>query len=372
MTELEYQIQILEETIIQPSNSCYNALFGMSISLSSNRKTLVVGAPEDKGITYETGAVYVYKLDGTTWKETKITASDGEAGEKFGYTVSAAADRNSFIAGAPDDDDNGFHSGSVYVYKWNDSGWDETKILAQDGNGYDYFGSSVSMSADGNCFIVGTPEDDDNGTDSGAVYVYKWNGSGWDETKILARDGYKYDSFGSSVSISADGNCFIVGAPEDDDNGWYAGSVYVYKWNGSDWDETKILARDGDEDDYFGYRVSMSTEGNNFIAGTPDNGAVYVYKWNGSGWDETKIFARDNAYDFGCSVSMAADGNSFIVGAWDSVYIYKRNNKNWEEIEVSGKYDSNYGKSVIIADDIACFVVGAPDYSNSGAVYVYK
>ena len=106
-------------------------------------------------------------------EETKITAFDGDSIDYFGKSVSISGDGNTFIAGAYCDDDNGPESGSVYVYKWNGETWEGTKITAFDGDSYDYFGTSVSISGDGNTFIVGTPEDDDYGTNSGAVYVYR-------------------------------------------------------------------------------------------------------------------------------------------------------------------------------------------------------
>ena len=59
---------------------------------------------------------------------------------------------------------------------WNDT-WkffsvNETKIIASDGESSEYFGCSVSMAANGDCFIVGSYGDDDNGSRSGSVYVY--------------------------------------------------------------------------------------------------------------------------------------------------------------------------------------------------------
>ncbi len=66
---------------------------------------------------------------------------------------------------------------------------------------------------------VGTPGDDANGTNSGSVYLYHWNGSSYDEYKIIALDGVAGDSFGCSVSIS--GDTLVVGAANSE-------SAYVY------------------------------------------------------------------------------------------------------------------------------------------------
>ena len=82
----------------------------------------------------DSGSAYVFKLNGDTWTEqAKLLASDGAAGDYFGFSVDIIGD--TIVAGAYGDDDNGESSGSVYVYslsenalpswgKGNKSGWD--------------------------------------------------------------------------------------------------------------------------------------------------------------------------------------------------------------------------------------------------------
>ena len=48
------------------------------------------------------------------------------------------------------------------------------------------------------------------------------------QTKLTASDGATYDYFGYSVSLSSDGNTVISGARVDDDNGSGSGSIYIY------------------------------------------------------------------------------------------------------------------------------------------------
>ena len=83
------------------------------------------------------------------------------------------------------------------------------------------------MSNRGDVALVGAQNDDDNGTYSGSAYVYRWNGSNWvEEQKLLASDGAAGDWFGHSVSIS--GDVALVGAYADDDIGTNSGSAYVF------------------------------------------------------------------------------------------------------------------------------------------------
>ena len=96
--------------------------------------------------------------------EFKITAADGAAGDLFGESVSISGDYA--IVGAKGDDG----TGSAYVFKRTGTSWaQEAKLLASDGAAGDLFGWSVSISGD--YAVVGAFGDDDNGTNSGSAYV---------------------------------------------------------------------------------------------------------------------------------------------------------------------------------------------------------
>ena len=166
------------------------------------------------------------------------------------------------------------------------------KILASDGAAIDYFGQSVSISGTpGNeVAIVGAYEDDDNGTDSGSAYVYRFNGVNWvEEQKLLASDGAVSDFFGFSVSIH--GNIALVGAYQHPSNGSSTGSVYIYHFNPntSGWDEGQELrASDGAAGDVFGISVSIS--------GAPGNEVAITGAWG----DDDNGSRSGSAYIFGC------------------------------------------------------------------------
>ena len=223
------------------------------------------------------------------WGEvTKIIASDGEAQNQFG--VSVALNGDTAIMGADQGEWNVFRPGSAYLYGRNVGGtdnWGEvTKITASDGATEDRFGIAVALNGD--TVIVGAFFDDDNGTDSGSAYIYGRNVGGTDNwggvAKITASDGAAEDQLGLGVAIS--GDTAIVGARLDDDNGTESGSVYVYERNagGTDnWGEvTKITASDAAADDRFGIKVAIS--GGTMIVGAPrnddngaDSGSAYIY-----------------------------------------------------------------------------------------------
>ena len=149
----------------------------------------------------------------------------------------------------------------------------EFKITASDGAADDYFGNSVSISGD--YAVVGAPNDDDNGSFSGSAFVFSRSGTTWaEQSKLLASDGAAFDDFGVSVSIS--GDYTVVGASEDVDNGVLSGSAYLFIRSGTSWvEEAKLLASDGAADDVFG--ISVSVSGDNAIVGARSGNAAYVY-----------------------------------------------------------------------------------------------
>jgi hypothetical protein len=104
--------------------------------------------------------------------EVKLTASDGAAGDWFGGSVALAGDYA--LVGAHYDDDNGYWSGSAYLFRWDGSSWTEQqKLLASDGAAYDMFGGSVALAGDYALYaLVGADLDDDNGDGSGSAYIY--------------------------------------------------------------------------------------------------------------------------------------------------------------------------------------------------------
>ena len=162
------------------------------------------------------GAAYIYDLDGSN--EIKITASDGIGGDNFGDAVAVGSNR--VVVGARRD---GFDKGSVYVYDL--SGTQLTKITASDGQAGDNFGFSVAIES--NKIIVGSPLDDDNGSMSGALYVYDLDGT--NESKITVINTAD-DQLARSVSAGL--NKIVVGAPYEGSND--NGAVYVFDLNLTD------------------------------------------------------------------------------------------------------------------------------------------
>ena len=212
--------------------------------LESGTNYVVVGAYGDD----TKGSVYVYDANNLSATPTKLTAFDGAADDRFGASIAATADK--IIVGSYYDDDNGSNSGSVYVYDANNLSATPTKLTAFDGATDDYFGVSIATTADK--IIVGASGDESR---TGAFYVYDANNLSATPTKLTAFDGAANDYFGYSVAATSDK--IVVSAHGDES---YTGAVYVYDANNLSATPTKLTAFDGAANDYFGGRVAATSD----------------------------------------------------------------------------------------------------------------
>ena len=373
--------------------------FGYSVNIFGD--VIVIGAYDDDDNGSNSGSAYVFEKPIDGWVDitqvAKLTAADGEEYDYFGFSVSISEDV--IVVGATGDDNNGMDLGSAYVFGKPTGGWVDTtetaKLTSSDGESKDNFGYSVSISGD--VIVVGATGDDDNGMDLGSAYVFEKPTSGWVNTtetaKLTSSDGESEDYFGCSVSIS--GDVIVVGAYGDDDNGSNTGSVYLFKKPSNTWlDTTETYKKSAkiylsNIFNNYGYRVAI--DGNySVITSTEDTtGIVYVLFYDGNAWiTQAKLTASDEASGdyFGCSVSIS--GNVIVVGAYGddvdnqslsgSAYVFVKPSGGWTNMTQTAKLkhiapreNDYFGYSVdIFGNRIA---VGAPgDEQGEGAVCVFR
>jgi hypothetical protein len=198
--------------------------FGNSVALSGD--TAVVGASFGDAAFPDSGSAYVFTRSGTTWsQQAKLTASDAAALDRFGNSVALSGD--TAVVGAQGNDDAGTESGSAYVFTRSGTTWSQqAKLTASDAAADDEFGFSVALSVD--TAMVGAPFGDGAVPASGSAYAFEPNGTTWTQVvKVTARDAAADDGFGFSVAI--DENAVVVGSPFDDDAGSNSGSAYVFE-----------------------------------------------------------------------------------------------------------------------------------------------
>jgi len=284
-----------EQAKIQASDKEASDEFGWSVSISGDGNTALIGVPREDTGGDRAGAAYIFTRSGTTWtQQQKIQASDKEQRDEFGYSVSISSDGNTAIVGAYLEDTGATDAGAAYIFTRSGGTWtQQAKIQASDKETNDWFGWSVSISGDGNTAIVGATGE---GTgDTGAAYIFTRSGGTWtQQAKIQASDKQAYDNFGWSVSISSDGNTALVGSPGEGTGGVLAGAAYIFTRSGTTWtQQQKIQASDKEQVDRFGYSVFISSDGNTAIVGAygedtgaTSAGAAYIFTRSGTTWTQ--------------------------------------------------------------------------------------
>ncbi|WOF16453.1 PGF-pre-PGF domain-containing protein [Methanoplanus sp. FWC-SCC4] len=380
---------------LTPINKGNADQFGWSVSISGD--TAVFGAPNANPGTMpaDCGQAYVfYKNHGGTdnWGEIKnLTASDREASDHFGWSVSISGD--TAVVGAYSAD----VGGQAYIFSRNNGGpdnWGQVAILnGSDTTDGDQFGYSVSVSGD--IAVIGA-KDADPGTlpdNCGQAYVFSKDNGGpenWGQIAILnASDKAGADYFGCSVSLYND--TAVVGAY----NAGVGGQAYIFLRDSGglgNWGQVRILnGSDTAPVDRFGNSVSVSR--NIAVIGAyeadpgalPDNcGQAYVFSKDNGGpenWGQIAILNASDKADsdfFGNSVSVS--GNIAVVGAWGAsggvncgqTYVFSGDSGgagSWGQDQIliapDGSNWEYYGCSVAFSDDTA--VVGAYE-ANSGVL----
>lgn len=407
-----------------------NDWFGWSVAISGDYA--IVGAyREDEdalgGNTQnESGSAYIFKKNGGTWSLIqKIVASDRNAGDFFGSSVSISGDYAVVGAFNEDEDASGgntkANAGSAYIFKNNSGTWTQVqKIVNSDRNFNDHFGYSVAISGDH--IVVGAVWEDEDVSGlnplgfAGSAYIFKNNTGTWIEVqKIVSSDRAVQDYFGQSIAIS--GDYIIVGVQYEDENvsggstQAEAGSVYIFKNNAGIWTQVqKIVASDRAVGDMFGFSVAISGdyaivgaiwEDENEVGGNTQAsaGSAYIFKNNLGTWTQVqKIVASDRSTDDRFAASVSISGEYAIIGALGeahdasggntlseagSAYIFKFNGATWIQSQkiVASDRDVNdqFGYSVAISGNYALGgainededVFGGNTQSAAGSAYIF-
>jgi len=323
-----------------------------------------------------------------------------------------------------------------YIKASNSDGTNDPQVFSDELG--DAFGRVVSLSGDGNTLAVGAQFEDSSATGingnqndnranaAGAVYLFgRINGVWQQQAYLKASNAEAEDTFGSAVSLSADGNTVVVGASMEDsasaiiggtqsnNDSLLSGAAYVFTRNAQSWQQQAyIKANSVSVGDGFGAAVGLSADGNTMVIGAAgedssatgingnqsdnsanNSGAAYVFTRSNNVWQQQaylKASNTDNADRFGMSVSLSADGNRLAVAAngedsasrgingnenndnasgSGAVYVFSRIGETWQQqsyIKASNADRSDrFGISLSLSADGQSLAVGAP--SEDGA-----
>ena len=311
----------------------------------------------------------------------KLTASDGEARDYFGATLTVEGD--TILVGQ-----YSRYEGPIPVYIYTNTGdvWTEQgKLTSSDNDDY-FFGYSVSI--DGDTALIGAPFGGYE-YDPGTAYVFVRTSDTWSEQAQLRPSGW-VDIFAWSVSI--DGDTAVVGGILDDQPG-ENGSAYVYVRDDGIWTEQAILKPSGSTgedqgEETFGNAVAIDSDtivvGNGFDWNSQKR-VVYVFtRTNGVWTEQAKLKASDDDIYLGFGSSVALDGDTAVIGApggyfgrIGGAYVFKRTNGIWTEQAILTAEDlvagDRFATSVSVSGD-TLVVGGIQDYrqdDRNGFAYVF-
>ena len=355
--------------MVSPVTNTTSYRYAQSIAFNSTGDILAIGAHCDDTGGTDRGAVYLYNFNTTTYVPTykyKLTSgavftSAGYAlanSDFFGISVALNATGNILAVGAHGDDNGGAAAGAAYLFTLNTTDLTQTPVLkTKILNGTqgilleagDNFGRGISINNTGDILAVGAPADDTNGTDRGAVYLFKLNTSTLVPTQVYTVasgiSGVAFantDNFGMSVSLNGTGNIMAVGVPLQDtgETNGNRGAVRIFTINTDDITQVthtyKLSHGSGtlalSSADNFGQSVALNDAGNILAVGAhlddnggPTRGAVDIFNLNTSDLTQTptyryKLASKTTSLEiadfdtFGYSIALNGSGNLLAVG----------------------------------------------------------
>jgi alpha-tubulin suppressor-like RCC1 family protein len=192
--------------------------FGSSVALSSDGGTALIGGEGDNN---QTGAAWIFaRGSGGAWAQQggKLSPKDAAGNPEFGLSVSLSSDGNTALIGGPFDNNE---TGAAWVFARLAGGTfaqQGSKLTGPAAGSSALFGHSVALSGDGNTALVGAP----SGGATGDGWQFTRSGSTWvQRTPILVPADARgsNNAFGSAVGLSSDGSQAMIGG--DLDNGSY-------------------------------------------------------------------------------------------------------------------------------------------------------
>ncbi|RKS56895.1 hypothetical protein BDD30_3528 [Photorhabdus asymbiotica] len=350
-----------------------NEYFGRSVSLNAAGDCLAVGM---------TNRVYVYtRRKSGEWNISKPIVFEAYEDEyhrsSWDVSLDAAGDTLALGNMLPYPT---YNQGRVCVYTRTNGVWD-TKHPVVFPIGSEYFGTSVSLSAAGDCLVGGAKH-------YSPLRIFMRRNGIWDtKNPIQIPLPPNFYEFGLVAHLSAAGNCLAVHGLEP------RNTIYVYTCTNGIWDgENPIKFNHPHPESEFSQTFSLNAEGDRLVVGTEfyksSNGEVYLYTRTNGIWDREnpiKFLAPVSGKYFGGSLELNDAGDRLAVGASYRVYVYTCLNNKWnmetpmEILNPSGNSDNlnGFGGPVGLNKAGTSLAVGATSEgvdskSKAGAVYIFE
>ena len=336
-----------------------NDLFGRAAAISRDGSRVAFGSYwHDGGGKTNNGRVVVYEKSGGGWSQ--LDEIEGDNTEDVMNQVALSQDGTRMVVGVPG-------ANTVRVYEESNGAYGLIESFIGDTN--DVMGGKVAISDDGTIVAAFSPMRNDW---RGNVRVWEETNSGWTLVQKLSGDpGHTNEGFGGGLALSADGGRLVVGAAGNDAAGEHGGAVGVYERDGvtGSYEQlgTNITTNAGES---FGSWVSMSADGNRIAVGAPRINGGYVRVYDLSSGDWVKVEEISGTYRLGESVSLSSNGTRLVVG--DKYYISRDGEQFRGAVYVFQEFTNGWSQigSTLIGDVVGEVFGLAVSISGDGTVIV--
>ena len=297
---------------------------GFGVALALNGEYLAIGAPFDDTVGANAGAVHIYRLIGNNWSYETTLYDDTPSVNGF-YGISVDLDGHFLAAGASGD----AGGGSAHVYLRTFSDWLPAATIGALGT--DALGTSIALGAGPGDFhthlFVGDSSDDVAGVNAGAVHAFSVvPGFATPGPVLRPLELDASDLFGGDVAF--DDGVLVVGAFGDDDQGSVSGAAYVYNVPDAAGVvpltlKQKLVPADGTAGDEFGRSVDVDdgrvlVGARLFDGGGAATGKAFVFQANaltGTWFTVDTLAAGDGSASDNFGWDVAISGQAVLAGA---------------------------------------------------------
>ena len=211
-------------------------LSGTTVRLSNDGKTILIGTHkvDDFGQIVMCVRAYFNASSTTTWNQIgeDLTFVPQAILNRGKIPLSLSNDGKRFAVGILGDETQEEYKGNVEIYSLSSQNkWVQLGQTLEGQNINDNFGSSVSLNTNGDVIVIGAPDNDESGNNSGHVqtFSYKSTLQSWEKVGATIQGFGDTGNAGASVSINGTGTRVVVGSPGNDATGSDRGKVDVFQ-----------------------------------------------------------------------------------------------------------------------------------------------
>jgi IPT/TIG domain/FG-GAP repeat len=309
---------------LTPSDESGCSSFGWSVALSPHGQTALIGGPGDNASPVffcgcAKGAAWIFTRSGSRWTQrgAKLTPSDESGDGLFGLSVALSANGKTALVGGPYDGTPAtaelvreFGNGATWAFTRSGSKWaqegakltpsDESPVKTETLSVAESFGAFEALSANGDAAVIGGPGDRGG---QGAAWSFTRSGAAWTQqgAKFAPKGETElFEFFGARIALSGDGSTALIGSV-----GLLDSAARVFTRSGSEWAQQggSLTSTDESIGANFGMGVALSANGDTALIGgsrdrgtesgetgaTPPwggQGAAWVFTRSGSTWAE--------------------------------------------------------------------------------------